>query len=221
MSSKSSRVSTAIPQATGPMSTRRGQLHSPRRARTLAARSLGVLSLVLGTAGASAAEGLQAPDAAALWPVWQARMTVTLTEPAWAGGVRQLRQAAVLGDYYLRSHGEPQSGWRGGFRATSGVVVGHLGAAVLPGRSSVAWMATAVDDVAGRDIDAWPYIGLGYSGLATRGGWGITADFGLALRQPAAAPELGRALLGLRGWEGALRQVDLMPMLQLGMRYTF
>ena len=56
--------------------------------------------------------------------------------------------------------------------------------------------------------ETWPYIGFGYSGLAPRGGWGFSADVGIALRQPAAAPELGRALLGLRGWESALRRFE-------------
>jgi hypothetical protein len=189
-----------------------------RRRQTLRA---GLLSLACAPILTWAADGLQAPDAAAVWPSWQARMTLTLTEPSWSGAARQVRQAAFLGDFYLRSHGtDAGSRWRGGFRATSGVVVGHLGTAVLVG-SSVTTQSVAADDAGLRDVDIWPYVGVGYTGLAARGGWGVSADFGLALRQPGAAPELGRALLGLRGWEGALRQVDLMPMLQLGVRYLF
>lgn len=153
-----------------------------------------VLGLVL--SGASAAEGLQAPDASSLWPQWQARVNLVLTEPGTAGHARTLRQASVLGDYYLHSHGQAASArWRGGFRATSGVVFGPAGV-----------VSAQADDPAGaRDADLWPYIGLGYTGLAPRSGWGFSADLGL----------------GLRGWEGAMRQVDLTPMLQLGVRYSF
>lgn len=56
-----------------------------------------------------------------------------------------------------------------------------------------------------RDTEVWPYVGLGFSGLIGRGSLGFSADLGL----------------GVRGWEGAMRRVDLMPMLQLGVRYTF
>jgi hypothetical protein len=171
---------------------------------------------------ASAADGLQAPDARAVWPSWQARLTLTLSDEPMSGA-RTLRQAALLGDFYWHSPaGDASARWRGGFRATSGLVLGHLGATVLPGSELGASFGLSSDEgTASRDAVVWPYVGLGYSGLAPRGGWGFTADVGLALRQPGAAPELGRALLGLRGWEGTLRRVDLMPMVQLGVRYSF
>lgn len=171
---------------------------------------------------AYAADGLQTPDANAVWPSWQARLTITLADEP-LSGARSLSQAALLGDYYWSPPDrQPSAGWRGGFRATSGLVLGHLGASALPGGQTPSLFALTSDDsAAARDAAVLPYIGLGYSGLTPRGGWGFTADVGLALRQPGAAPELGRALLGLRGWEGALRRVDLMPMLQLGVRYSF
>lgn len=156
-------------------------------------------------AGTAAAEGLQAPEAASLWPRWQARVTLTLTEAPLGGNSRSLREAAVLGDYYLHSHGTDEGArWRGGFRATSGLVLGHLGATVLPLGSSAS-LATQTGDDGVRAGDLWPYVGLGYSGLAPRGGFSFSADLGL----------------GLRGWERALGRVDLTPMLQLGVRYTF
>jgi hypothetical protein len=171
---------------------------------------------------ASAADGLQTPDATAVWPSWQTRLTITLGEEP-QSGVRSLHQAALLGDFYWSPPDrQPSAGWRGGFRATSGLVLGHLGASALPGGQALSLFALTSDDsAAARDAAVLPYIGLGYSGLMPRGGWGFTADVGLALRQPGAAPELGRALLGLRGWEGTLRRVDLMPMVQLGVRYSF
>jgi hypothetical protein len=163
----------------------------------------GVLWAVV--AGGAAAEGLQAPEAASLWPSWQARVTLTLTDAPLGGNSRSLRQAAVLGDYYLQSHGTDEGArWRGGFRATSGLVLGHLGATVLPVGQSAARLTLAGDDAV-REVDLWPYVGFGYSGLAPRGGFSFSADLGL----------------GLRGWERALGRVDLTPMLQLGVRYTF
>lgn len=170
----------------------------------------------------SAADGLHAPDPGAVWPTWQARLSVTLTDGR-LSGVRSMRHAALLGDYYLAvPDADPTARWRGGFRATSGLVLGHLGATVLPGGQAVSLLTVGGGDVApAREVDVWPYVGFGYTGLAPRGGWGFSADVGLALRQPGAAPELGRALLGLRGWEGTLRRVDLTPMVQLGVRYSF
>ena len=152
--------------------------------------------LVMALGGASAAEGLQTPEAASVWPQWQARVTLVLTEPGPGSGMRTVRQASLLGDYYLHSHGQAATArWRGGFRATSGMVFGPAG-----------MVGSQPDELAGvREADLWPYIGLGYTGLAPRSGWGFSADLGL----------------GLRGWEGAMRQVDLTPMLQLGVRYSF
>lgn len=174
---------------------------------------------------AQAAEGLQAPAADMAWPVWQSRISLSINQPV-DGGARTLRHASWLGDYYLQRHGggDAAARWRGGFRATSGLVVGAPGGLPglsTPGRSWSTSLHAVRDDPGEVEHEAWPYIGFGYSGLAPRGGWGFSADFGIALRQPAAAPELGRALLGLRGWESALRRFEPLPMVQLGVRYSF
>lgn len=178
--------------------------------------------LMLTTAAALAAEGLRVPQADA-WPTWQARINLRIDEPA-DGGWRTLRQAALLGDWYLQRPSDDTARWRGGFRATGGLVVGGLGLSTEGPGAGPAWSAsllTTRDDRAAADRDAWPYIGFGYSGLAPRGGWGFSADLGIALRQPAGAVDLGRAVLGLRGWEDALRRIDALPMLHLGVRYRF
>lgn len=173
---------------------------------------------------AQAADGLQIP-AHPVWPVWQARVSLGMEVPA-DGRAAALRQAALLGDYYLQRPGDDVASahWRGGFRATSGIVLGRLGG--LPGLSSLGRsvstsLFTVPGDAAGPEPEAWPYIGFGYSGLAPRGGWGFSADFGIALRQTTTVPELGRALLGLRGWESTLRQFEPLPMLQMGVHYRF
>lgn len=156
--------------------------------RTRSILPICVAVLLAGAARQAAAEGIQAPDGDAIWPSWQTR--VMLVDAPAAGGSRHLRRAALLGDFYLSGRGvDPKAAWRGGFRATSGFMLDRPG-----------------DDLtASRDTEFWPYVGLGYSGLAGRGSLGFSADLGL----------------GVRGWEGAMRRVDLMPMLQLGVRYTF
>jgi hypothetical protein len=184
----------------------------------------GLAAALLGLAAqaASAADGLRAPDAASVWPSWQTRLSLTLAEPAWSGA-RVVRRAALLGDYYLNApDADPSARWRGGFRATSGVVLGGLGPHAWPAGSTFALSATTIDDAGGApDGGFWPYVGLGYTGLAPRGGWGFSADVGLALRQPGLSVDGGRASAGLPGWEGTLRRFDLMPMVQLGVRYSF
>lgn len=170
---------------------------------------------------AQAADGLQLTSAQA-WPVLQARVNLLLARPE-SGRSLTLQHAALLGDVYLERHGgDPDARWRGGFRATSGVVLGGIGPSVASAAGPWSPSLLAVpQDAPTADRDVWPYVGFGYSGLAPRGGWGFSADLGIALRQGAAAAELGRAIFGLRGWEGTLRRLDAMPMLQLGVHYRF
>jgi hypothetical protein len=177
---------------------------------------------------AVAADGLNAPDGTSLWPAWQARLTLTTggaDQGLAVGSARHLRQAALLGDFYLPSRWLPDTpGWRGGLRATSGLVFGHLGA--LGPATGAPWAVNllAIDDIV--DVAApgqglRPYVGIGYSGLSVAGGWGVSADVGLVARQPGAALGLGRVMLGNQGMDGLLRDMDLSPMLRLGVSYTF
>jgi hypothetical protein len=89
---------------------------------------------------------------------------------------------------------------------------------------SLAPLSTQLQSLAepvGGEAAVWPYLGLGYSGLSLRSGLSLSADLGLVARQPAAASGLGRALLGQRGLDSALRQLDLSPMVRLGLNYSF
>jgi len=173
-----------------------------------------------GTLAASAADGLQVSSAEA-WPVLQTRVNLMLSRADAGRGV-ELRHAALLTDYYLERHGsEAQARWRGGFRATSGIVLGGIGPSAVHTGGWSPSLTTVPQDSLAPEQDAWPYIGLGYSGVAPQGGWGFSADLGLALRQGVAAAELGRAVFGLRGWKGTLQRLDAMPMLQLGVHYRF
>lgn len=180
---------------------------------------LGAAILAAATA-ASAAQGLDLTETPS-WPVLQARVNLMVSRAGegWSG---ELWHAALLADYYLERHDEgAQASWRGGLRATTGVVFGSLGPSVaVQGGRSRSWLAVAASGAA-HEREAWPYVGLGYTGLAPQGAWGISADLGLAWRQGAAASEVSRTVFGLRGWEGTLRRLDAMPLLQLGVHYRF
>jgi hypothetical protein len=162
------------------------------------------------TAMTAAAEGLAAPDGQALWPQWQARLEVdaplllpvSLITPLGAtpvpGGASRL-----LGDFYFDAPGLRLPASMGGLRATSGLV------------STIPYTAAAFSG------EAIPYLGVGYTGLSLKNGWGFTADLGMALENPGSAARAGRALFGNQGFDQALRELRLSPMLQVGVSYTF
>lgn len=151
-------------------------------------------------------DGLVAsPDA--LGPRWQARIELD-TLPSlglWASGVplgpRSVLQATrLLGDYRLDSL---QFGQAGGVRLTGGLLVHQR----LPGTS----------DPRG----SWPYFGIGYAGNGVRGDWGFSADIGLAAQNPSAVARFGRVFNGSLGLNDALRELQLQPMIRLGVTYSF
>jgi hypothetical protein len=66
---------------------------------------------------------------------------------------------------------------------------------------------------------AWPYVGVGYSDSSVRGGWGFSADLGLAAQNfglQRAARSLGNQSL-----DDFVRDLRLTPVLQLGVSYRF
>jgi hypothetical protein len=188
--------------------------------------------LSLASLGVAAADGRGLsvdPDRLA-WPVLQARLHVGAEAIAPVlgnseGATLRPRSAALFGDYYVS---KPYFGGSGGVRLTSGVVVGPRGAvfgpgqATTPGAFAVGTVARALGSgvaEAGSDTLAWPYLGIGYSGSSLRGGWGFSADLGLAAQnvgvlRPAKA-------LGSQPLDDTLREMRLMPVLQLGVSYRF
>lgn len=192
-----------------------------------------VLGLGLASAalGAGAAQGLSLPAAETLWPQWQARITLmttggtalALAPLSYSGAAPSgLRGGALVGDYVFAAPAF------GRFRASGGVLSGHLGG--LPLANALAGQRLGVDVQRGV-APAWgqgaetpaarPYIGLGFSGAAGLAGLSLTADLGLVAEQPEAAVGLGRALFGNQGMERSLRELRLAPVMQLGVRYTF
>ncbi|MDO9459716.1 MAG: hypothetical protein Q7N95_06320 [Alphaproteobacteria bacterium] len=186
---------------------------------------------------AQAAGGLAVPAGEQVWPQWQARLTVLSTQrnaPAGAAAASDAQLArspallggALLGDYYF---GEPAPGLGlSGLRATTGLMLGSrnpLSLLAAPSRAGQALSLSRQSLSPAWAIDsgsegAAPYLGLGYTGWALKGGLSISADIGLVAENPSA-PRLGRALFGNQGFDSARRELRLSPLFQLGVNYAF
>ena len=180
-----------------------------------------------------AGNGLTAPDGREVWPQWQARITlstatldrVSLSARPDARAQRLgLQSGALLGDYYFDLPGLRLPALEGGLRASSGLVIGPSGLALSGagllrgGRSfGLAVRSAGLAPFDDRPLDATPYVGLGYTGLAAGGAFSISADLGLVAEHPGA----GRALFGAQGFDSALRAMRLSPVLQVGVSYSF
>jgi hypothetical protein len=188
-----------------------------------------------------AADGLQMPAAEAVWPQWQARITLQTAaaspvSSALSSGLivgpraddssaRWLQSASVVGDYYFAT---PSFG---SFRASGGVLMGTLSSTPLSNSFAPSRLGVALNHgLASNTLNnkaAWDntspstYLGLGFSGAAWRSSLAFSADVGLLSERPSGALSAGRALLGNQGAENALRELRLSPLLQLGLRYSF
>ncbi|MBK1613119.1 hypothetical protein CKO44_06485 [Rubrivivax gelatinosus] len=179
-------------------------------------RSAPVTFAGLALAGAAAAaDGLAAPETDTVWPQWQARVQLgssTLAPVTLSGGTRNA--GSVLGDYYFDVPGLRVRSLVGGLRATSGVTLSGRGLPLgAPGPlrlGATAWSGLA-DDAA----QTLPYVGLGYSAGTRDGAWNFSADIGLV------GDRADRVRLGEQPLDRALREMQLAPVLQLGVRYAF
>ncbi len=190
--------------------------------------------LVAGSlAGPAWAEGGLSVDADQVpWPRLQTRIGVAAgatggTEMSATGGY-SLQGARVLGDYYFSTgplFGSSHAS--GGFRATSGVMLAPRGPSLSmptvprPGgvfNVSQQGLAVAGDADSGHAV---PYLGVGYTGLANKGGWGFTADIGLMGLTPGAGLKFGRTAANSQSLDEVLRDLRLTPVLQVGLSYSF
>ena len=189
--------------------------------------SIGWVLAAAALGSAQAGEGLNVSRDAQLWPRWQARLSIHTGPtdlPSGAAWGSNLRSLGLMGDYYfLRAPLGERS--NGGFRATSGVLLGQAAAAAwaLPagGPSSVGRRHSALVSVDGmaEGRGTTPYAGIGYSALAANGGWGFSADLGLMA--VGSRVRLGQPPGAAQRLDDAVRDLRLMPVLQLGVSYSF
>jgi len=184
------------------------------------------LLLLLLTGPAWAEGGLTINPDQTPWPRWQARVGLTTTAPLHADlglASGQLQGARLLGDYYFATPNFGLTRMSGGFRATSGLLLSprgpSLSMATVPGVGgmlSVSQQASTADPSAD-PAHTVPYLGFGYTGLSTKGGWGFTADVGLMALNPGSGLRLGRG----QSLDDVVRDMRLTPVLQLGVSYSF
>jgi hypothetical protein len=166
------------------------------------------------------------------WPRWQARFGLATQASAIDAGARwQLSAGQLLGDYYWSGLRPAGVGRSSGFRATSGLLLGRrslaLGTPALTSAQAVGVTlsrtlrtSSGLAEELSEPWSAAPYVGVGYSGVALNGGWGFTADLGLAATTGGLRSRR-EAGFGAQKAEELLRDLRLTPVLQLGASYAF
>jgi hypothetical protein len=183
--------------------------------------------------------GLSADVDSVPWARFQGRISYAATAPTTStptmpgdGTGLQVQGMSVMGDVYFGSSRTSA----GGFRATSGLIYGSRTS--LAGMSAMA-PASGLLNVDRRVFGAsasglgyatepvqestgtLPYLGIGYSSLAARGGWSFSADLGVISLAPANAVRLGRVFGGSQNLDDVVRDMRLTPVLQVGASYSF
>lgn len=165
------------------------------------------------------------------WPRLQTRVSVLVpasrATPGAALNPAPAASLGLMGDYYMTGSllGPRRAG---GFRATSGVVIGPrtqaltLGSAGAGADRRVFGPSPAIlPGDAASDTATVPYLGVGYTGLSTRGGWSFSADLGMMSLAPSGVVKLGRVFSGSQSLDDTLRDMRWSPVLQLGVSYSF
>jgi len=205
----------------------------PRRGPgLLTAAVLGLCAALAAAAPASATAVLPEATLAAdtpggsglRWPSWQdlrfdARVAMARVEPGPSDAEGGWMRWRLLGDLYLN----PSSGWR----ATGGLLWGVPGTAWglaprVPGLSPASPPAGLLGERLGEARpDGATYLGLGWSTLSQRSGWSFAADVGLLSMSPRSAVRFGRVIDGRQSFDDLLRDLRLMPTVQLGASWAF
>ena len=154
-------------------------------------------------AWAQGASGLRIDDVSTA-PRLVARIGLGAYTHAWAG-----QSGLLLGDYYFSGTrlGDPNR--VGGLRATSGMLLGQ--------RAAVLGAPGAVQHTVNDLWAATPYVGIGWTSTSLRGGWGISADLGLAARTGSG----GLRVSPTQSIDDTLRELRLLPTIQVGVSYAF
>jgi hypothetical protein len=183
---------------------------------------------------------IASPDS--VWPRWQGRLslstpTLLLHQDIMNAGSSgpELVGLSLLGDFYFARSAQG-AGNAGGYRATSGLLLGNRSAGLLglPSSAGLNGHNFVVDrhspSTAGglkvpsfpdsSDPGLVPYLGVGYTSLVGHGGWGFSADLGLMALSPGSI-KLGRLVGGTQTLDDAVREMRLSPLLQVGVSYSF
>lgn len=170
------------------------------------------------------------------WPRWQGRLSMSSASPAmvrtFGSATTGASSLSLMSDYYLTGSllGPKQAG---GFRATSGVLIGPRSQALtalgtgsngggfnVDRRTSAQGPGLRPGDPS-TDTPTLPYFGVGYTGLSPRGGWSFNADLGVMSLSPSSAVKFGRLLGGTQTLDDTVRDMRWSPVLQLGVSYSF
>lgn len=187
---------------------------------------------------AVAAEGsglLPNPDHSPWTQRWQGRLSLSVQSPSFRTGLGstdaglQITGLSLMGDYYF-ARALPLLATDGGFRATSGLILGERapawGARQQFGGLSVE-RRSAETGLTARGLDSnaesatKPYVGLGYSGLSAKRAWSFSADLGLVALAAGNAVKLGRVFNGGPALDEVVREMRVAPVVQLGVSYSF
>lgn len=165
------------------------------------------------------------------WPQWHGRLALGIQTVSPMDGGARLRSGSLLGDYYFYRHPMGHSATSlGGFRATSGLMLGVPSPRLLSAHGSgLAWghrlgLHPALSQPSGMSLGneaddlTSSYIGVGYTLLSLRGGWGLSADVGLAAARSNTPWGLG---LGNSRMDRPFGEFRLTPLLHLGLSYSF
>lgn len=189
-------------------------------------------ALPLASAMSAEGDGLRAGTNQAPWARWQGRLSLVTAADPWRLGVEgravKLSSASVMGDYYFgRSLTGPNQ--LGGVRATSGLIFGPryalstgqpgwaTGGPISIGSRSVGRAPMPYASDASSENATLPYLGIGYTGLSPRNGWGFSADLGLVGKTAGNGLRTG----GGQSLDDTIRDMRMRPLLQLGASYSF
>lgn len=143
--------------------------------------------------------------------------------------------ASVTGDYYFSKNLADAAQPRSGFRASSALLLRPAGVPLselawssrsmasfaAPSRPLLGYQAPRLGEAPEPAMNALPYLGIGYSDYSLKNGWSFWADVGVVMQSAGATGTLGRPLTGTQSLDDMVRELQLSPMLQLGVNYAF
>ncbi len=205
-------------------------------------KSLSALCLVATALPGIAADGIKIDLSTGFWASESSKLRVNALWVTSGAGASVFGAdntpalaASVLGDYYFTTSPKPQLFSLGGFRASSALLIRQSGVSLsdlaLSSRSAATFgvpshllldsVPSPLTESGYGQYSAMPYVGLGYSGIHAKSGWGFWADVGLVMRDPGSVLGFGRVVSGSQSADDLVRELRLTPLVQLGVNYSF